>query len=127
VLPAKRFEVKVNGQSQRIGKRRYPLGVNLIKMDLYGRLNLDTDDGLPSECICFPSGMADEFYKQVCGEVCELIEDNEGRSKYRWIKKYPDVEALDCLVYILGLHTILNMHKWSEGRWMNISTLRNDL
>ena len=36
----------------------------------------------------------DEFYKQVCGEVCELIEDNEGRSKYSWIKKYPEFEAL---------------------------------
>ena len=36
----------------------------------------------------------DEYYKQVCGEVCELMEDTEGRSKYRWIQKYPDVEAL---------------------------------
>jgi phage terminase large subunit GpA-like protein len=50
--------------------------------------------------ICF--FIQNEYYKQVCGEVCELIEDNEGSSKYRWIKKYPDVEALDCLVYILG-------------------------
>ena len=107
----------------RLGKHRYPLGVNLIKMDLYGRLNLKTDDGIPSEYISFPDGMSDEYYKQVCGEVCELTEDSEGRAKYKWIKKYPDVEGLDCLVYILGLHTILNMHKWSEERWEAIDEL----
>ena len=119
VLPAKKFEIKINGKIMRIGKHRYPLGVNLIKMDLYGRLNLKTDDGLPSEYISFPYGMSDEYYKQVCGEVCELTEDSEGRAKYKWIKKYPDVEALDCLVYILGLHTILNLHKWSDEKWQN--------
>ncbi|NRA43492.1 MAG: phage terminase large subunit family protein [Oligoflexales bacterium] len=117
VLPAKKFEIKVNGKIMRLGKHRYPLGVNLIKMDLYGRLNLKTDDGIPSEYISFPDGMSDEYYKQVCGEVCELTEDSEGRAKYKWIKKYPDVEGLDCLVYILGLHTILNMHKWSDEKW----------
>ena len=117
VLPAKKFEIKVNGKIMRLGKHRYPLGVNLIKMDLYGRLNLKTDDGLPSEYISFPDGMSDEYYKQVCGEVCELMEDSEGRAKYKWIKKYPDVEGLDCLVYLLGLHTILNMYKWSDERW----------
>ena len=122
VLPAKKYEIKVNGKIMRIGKHRYPLGVNLIKMDLYGRLNLEATGGLPSEYIGFASGLSDEYYKQLCGEVCELMEDSEGRSKYKWIKKYPDVEALDCMVYILGLHTILNMHKWSDDRWDDLET-----
>ena len=40
MLPAKKFEVKVNGKLMLIGKHRYPLGVNIIKMDLYGLLYL---------------------------------------------------------------------------------------
>jgi phage terminase large subunit GpA-like protein len=66
--------------------------------------------------------LSDEYFKQLTGEICEQIQDKEGRSKYKWIKKYPDVEALDCLVYVLGLHTILNMHKWSDERWDGLAT-----
>ena len=118
VLPAKKFEIKVNGQIHRIGKRRFPLGVNLLKMDLYGRLNLETSaEDLPSDYISFPAGFSEEYYRQLTGEACEICEDSEGRTKYRWIKKHPDVETLDCMVYILGLHSILNMLKWSDQKW----------
>ena len=126
VLPAKKFEIKENGKSRRLGKHRYPLGVSLIKMDLYGRLNLPTTDGIPSEYISFPHGMSDDYYKQVCGEACELVEDSEGRQKYKWIPKYSQLEGLDCLVYAMGLHTILNMHKWSDSRWEAMGEVYSD-
>ena len=120
VLPAKKFEIKANGKSMRLGKSRYPLGVNLIKMDLYGRLNLDVKETLPSEYIGFPEGLSDEYYKQVTGEACEMVEGTDGKTRYKWVEKYPHLEGLDCLVYILGLHHILNMHKWSDERWADL-------
>lgn len=55
------------------------------------------------------------------------MEDSEGRQKYKWVPKYSQLEGLDCLVYILGLHTILNMHKWSDNRWKDMADVYSEI
>jgi phage terminase large subunit GpA-like protein len=88
-------------------------------MDLYARLKLQRkEDGtFPAEYMHFPSGMGDEYYKQLTGEVCKLEEDGRGHPKMVWEKQYDAVETLDCAVYTLALYKICGFHLWAEERW----------
>ena len=127
ILPAQRGEINMGTATNRIWKaidiQRYPLGVNLLKMDLYGRLNMSRtpaevrNDDYPKEWIEFPTGLPSEFYKQLCGEVLEVNEDSRGKTKRNWRPDYENVEILDCMTYILGLFKIKNLHDWSDERW----------
>ena len=72
LLPSRPLDIKKNGKYYRTGKRRWPIGVSLVKMDLYNRLKLKVgEDGcVPSECVHFCDGLPEEYYKQLTGEVC---------------------------------------------------------
>jgi phage terminase large subunit GpA-like protein len=115
VMPAKPLDIKRNGKYYKTGKKRWPLGVSIFKMDLYTRLKLP--DKLSLEYMHFPSGMPDEYYKQITGEVCKLTEDSKGRTKTTWEKNFDAVEALDCAVYALALYKICGFHLWPEAKW----------
>jgi len=119
LLPSRPLDIKKNGKYFRTGKRRWPIGVSVVKLDLYNRLKLERAQNgeLPSEYIHFPKGMPDEYYKQLTGETCKLDEDSRGKPKMVWEQRYEAVEALDCFVYVLGLYKICGLHLWSEERW----------
>ena len=121
VLNPRRAEINIGkGIWREIALDRYPLGVNLLKMDLYGRLNLQREgdnDSTPSDWIDFPAGLPEEFYKQLTGEILEINEDSRGKTSRKWRKEYQNVEILDCMGYILGLYQIKSLHNWSEDRW----------
>jgi phage terminase large subunit GpA-like protein len=124
LLPSRPMDIKRNGQYFRTGKRRWPVGVSVLKMDLYNRLKLEaTPDAVPREYIHFPSGMPDEFYKQITGETCRLVDDSKGNAKMVWEKIHDAVECLDCAVYTLALYKICGLHLWSEERWEKIASL----
>lgn len=119
ILPSRPIDIKRNGKFFRTGKRRWPIGVSVVKLDLYARLKLQpADDGtLPAEYVRFPSGMPEEYYKQLTGEVCKLEEDARGNAKMVWEKQYDAVETLDCAVYALALYKICGFHLWADERW----------
>ena len=124
VLPPRRLEVKRNGKYFRTGKKRWPIGSSLIKMDLYARLKLEPSEEenkqgvFPSEYIHFPDGLPEEYYRQLTGEVCEVTEDSSGKSKYQWKEVYENVETLDTMVYNIGAYEISGILRWKEDRWL---------
>lgn len=125
ILPSRPMDIKKNGKYFRTGKRRWPIGVSVVKLDLYGRLKLSPDQSgnLPTEYMHFPSGMSDEYYKQLTGEVCKLEEDGKGDPKMVWERQYEAVEALDCAVYTLALYKICGLHLWADERWNQTPSL----
>lgn len=122
LMSARPLEIKHNGKYLKTSKRRWNLGVSLIKMDLYSRLLLEVNEKgeYPSEYIHFPSGMPDEFYKQLTGEVCKLEEDAQGNPRSLWEQRYQQVECLDTAVYVLALYRIAGLHTWSDEKWEGI-------
>lgn len=119
LMSSRPLEIKHNGKYLRTSKRRWSLGVSLIKLELYQRLMLEPGENgeYPSEYIHFPSGMPDEYYKQLTGEVCKLEEDAQGNPRSVWEEKYQAVETLDTAVYTLALYRIAGLHTWSDEKW----------
>ena len=123
LLSPRKAEINQNGKWFEIDVLRFPLGVNLLKMDLYGRLNLSQtkhqakSNEYPSDWIHFPNGFSEGFYKQLTGEVLEVNEDARGKTKKNWRKQHTNVEILDCMVYIMGIYLVKSLNDWSEARW----------
>ena len=123
LLSPRKAQINQNGKWFEIDVLRFPLGVNLLKMDLYGRLNLSQtqtqikDETYPTDWIHFPNGFSEGFYKQLTGEVLEVNEDAKGKTKKNWRKQHNNVETLDCMVYIMGIYLIKSLNDWSDARW----------
>ncbi len=119
LLSARPLEIKRNGKPFRTGKRRWPIGVSLFKLDLYNRLKLqpNPDGSFPAEYVHFCQSLGEEYFKQITGEVCKLEQDARGKPKMVWEKQHEAVEALDCFVYCLALVKICGIHLWSDERW----------
>ena len=123
LLSPRKAEINQNGKWFEIDVLRFPLGVNLLKMDLYGRLNLSQtkiqakSNEYPSDWIHFPNGFSEGFYKQLTGEVLEVNEDARGKTKKNWRKQHTNVEILDCMVYIMGIYLVKSLNDWSDARW----------
>ena len=114
VFPPKPMLTKsTSGKWFRTGKKRWPLGVSLLKADLYNRLKLDESS---KESVEFCEGLPEEYYKQLTAEELQIKETKTGSLKHQWVKTYQANEALDTLTNNLGLHTIL-FANYSEDRW----------
>ena len=117
VFPPKPMLTKsTSGKWFRTGKKRWPLGVSLLKADLYNRLKLDESS---KESVEFCEGLPEEYYKQLTAEELQIKETKTGSLKHQWVKTYQANEALDTLTNNLGLHTIL-FSNYSEDRWKKI-------
>ena len=119
LMSSRNLEIKHNGKFLKTSKRRWSLGVSLIKLNLYQRLLLEPNENedYPSEYIHFPSGMPDEYYKQLTGEVCKIEEDSHGNPRSVWEQRYQAVETLDTAVYTLALYRIAGLHTWTDEKW----------
>ncbi len=111
------------GKKVRRGVAVWPVGVNVIKSDLYARLRLKAPteseiaaSGYPDGFIHFP--MLDEGYlKQLTAETLVVTTTRAGRQKSEWIKSYPQNEALDTFVYNIAAWHAVGANRWSEQRW----------
>lgn len=43
-----------------------------------------------------------------------------GKDTYRWVKRRPRNEVLDCRNYALHAAMALGIHKWPEARWLQL-------
>lgn len=43
-----------------------------------------------------------------------------GKDVYRWVKRRPRNEVLDCRNYALHAAMCLGIHKWHEARWLQL-------
>ena len=124
VFPPKPMAIKsLSGKWFKTGKKRWPLGVSLLKADLYNRLKLDNSS---QEAVSFCDGLPEEYFKQLVSEELQIKETKNGTLKHQWTKTYHANEALDTLSNNLGLHTIL-FGSYTEKRWKFLEDKANRL
>lgn len=113
----------ISGVRKKRGCRLWPVGTNLLKTDLMGRLKArrPTDEdikkrGFPPTYIHFPM-LDSEYFKQVTAESLILGKSKRGHAKYEWVKTYPNNEALDLLCYNIAAWYALGGAKRRDEEW----------
>lgn len=108
------------GKKKRRGLMLWPVGVSMIKTELYGWLKQEkpTDesgDPLPDGWCHFPM-YGDEYFQQLTAEeiMPRLV---KGYRRYHWEKTRERNEALDCRVYARAASGLLGIDRWTEERW----------
>jgi phage terminase large subunit GpA-like protein len=113
-------DINLRGKRQRRGVRAWPVGTNLSKLELYGRLRLErpTDvelEGWPHGYAHFPEYEA-EYFKQLTAETRQ-IKIKRGFAKPEWHKVHERNEALDCRVYARAAASIVGIDRWKDEHW----------
>jgi len=114
-------DVTSHGRRVRRGLKVYPVGVNLIKAELYGWLRLDSpDQGEPEpHGFCHFPQYDEEFFKQLTAEefTVKLV---KGFKRHEWHKTRDRNEALDCRVYARAAASIVGMDRFKADHWARL-------
>ncbi len=113
-------DVTINGKKIRRGVRLWTVGTSMLKLELYGQLQLEKPvDGeeYPPGYIFLPAGTTDEWIKQLVAE--QLVSRNlrNGRQRSEWQQVRDRNEALDNAVYARAVTYALQMDSWSDKKW----------
>lgn len=113
--------VEVDFRGRRLKTRQvwHPVGVSVLKSELYGFLAKDapakSNPDVPGYCH-FPD--YDEWYfKGLTAEALVAKKDRLGRKKYHWAKVRDRNEPLDCRVYARAAAIRLGVGKLDEADW----------
>ena len=113
-------DVGRSGKKLRRGLRYWPVGVRVLKSELYGWLNLEwptkeSGDPHPPGACHFPE-YDDEAFKQLTAEhiVTRMV---KGYRRYYWEKKRERNERLDCRVYARAAATRLGVDRFTDRHW----------
>lgn len=113
----------INYKGQRItnGARRWPVGTNAIKREIYSRLKMTlTEDGdYPLYFMHYPE-YAPEFFKQL---TAESYGSKTKAGKKLWVKHYERNEALDLAVYNRAVCLLLGLDRYNVEDWEKIEEL----
>lgn len=109
-------EVNWRGRKIPRGVELWNVGVDAAKDLLLGQLALEepgpgfvhTSEELPRE-----------WYEQLSAEQ-RILSKIQGRDTYRWVKRRPRNEVLDCRVYALHAAFGLGAHRYTEAKWLQL-------
>jgi phage terminase large subunit GpA-like protein len=115
---ASAVDVTVRGVRLKKGFRYYPVGVNLVKSELYGWLQLEKPaDGQP-----FPPGYChfpqydEEAFKQLTAERL-VTHKVKGFNRLIWEKHRDRNERLDCRVYARAAAALVGIDRLRDEDW----------
>ena len=109
-----------NGKHAKRSVRRWPVGVSVLKHELYSWLRLPRPEGAASAApgYCHFPGYQEEFFKQL---TAEHFSRRESRSthlqKGEWKKDRERNEALDCRIYARAAAAIARIDMFKEREW----------
>lgn len=113
------------GKKERRGIRIWPVGVNMIKTELYGDLQKEASEdpeiGFPKGFIHFPQ-YDEEYFLQLTAEERRIKKDKQGFSKIVWAKIRERNEILDLHVYNRAVAAIIGIDRLNESGWMRLET-----
>ncbi|MEM7222999.1 MAG: phage terminase large subunit family protein [Pseudomonadota bacterium] len=116
--------VTVNAAGRKVASGKvWPIGVNILKGELYGRLRLERpDDGgaFPPGFCHFPQH-GEEYFKQLTAEQLVTTKNKRGYPVREWVKTRPQNEALDCRVYAMAAAIAAGIERWQPERWARIA------
>lgn len=120
---------EITGRKKKKGVRIWPLGVNLIKDEVFGDLMLsppdDILDGFPAGFIHFPQ-FDEEFFRQLTAEKKIIVKNSRGFTKSVYEKTYDRNEILDLHVYNRAVSHIIGIDRLNESGWKRLE-LKNTL
>ncbi len=111
-----RVDVTVSGQKLKRGMKLWPVGVSILKSELFQLLNVLTE-GAPGYCH-FPE-YPPEYFKQLTAEqlITKVV---KGYTKQEWQKIRDRNEVLDCRVYARAASIALGIDRWPESKWESL-------
>jgi phage terminase large subunit GpA-like protein len=114
----KDVDISKNGQKLKRPTKVWPVGVSIIKHELYSWLNLDGagDDGKYPAGFCHYPQYDEKFFESLCSEQLMKRVVN-GRTVHRWVKIHERNEALDCRVYARAAAAMFGMDRFKVSDW----------
>lgn len=113
-------DVNFNGSIAKAGIRVWPVGVSVLKSELYSFLNQPSagNDGVYPSGYCHFPEYSEEFFKQLTGE--QLIKRTKaGRTIYQWMRIYRN-EVLDARNYARAAATMIGIDRFTEENWIQL-------
>lgn len=115
------MDIDYKGQKIARGVKMWPVGVSMIKDEIYGWLRLPEPldgDPIPVGWSSFPQ-YSKEYFRQLTSEerVKRIV---RGRVGYRWETKYERNEGLDCRVYARAAAYVYGMDRFQEPQWTQL-------
>lgn len=113
-------DLTVAGKKIKKGVRVWSVGTSMLKLELYGNLQLDKPiDGedYPDGYVFLPDGTTDEWIKQLVAEQLITKKLRNGRLRREWSKTRDRNEALDNAVYARAISIALGIDRWSAKKW----------
>lgn len=117
----KDIDVSRDGNRLRRACKVWPVGVSVVKSELYSWLRLDGagDDGIYLPGFCHFPQYDEEYFKRLCSE--QLVKKKvNGRTVYRWVKVYERNETLDCRVYARAAASMFGLDRFNESDWHSL-------
>ncbi|MDJ0513068.1 MAG: phage terminase large subunit family protein [Methyloceanibacter sp.] len=109
--------VTAGGKKIPRGAKVWPLGVDALKAQLYGRLKAGMEDEeTPARCH-FPRRYPEEFFKQLTAEKLVSRKNRKGFVVHEWAKSRDRNEALDCRIYASAAALAAGCDRWSPAKW----------
>ena len=111
-----------NNKTLKRGIKSYPLGVSLIKQEIYGFLGQqppEVGEGFPFGYCHFPQEYKQDYFQQLTAEK-QVKTFNKGVARYSWVKVRDRNEALDCRVYARAAACLFGIDRFSEERWTQL-------
>jgi phage terminase large subunit GpA-like protein len=115
----------INYAGKRIarGVKLWPVGVDLIKSEVYGRLRLEPSvnpDERPFGWCHFPE-YSEDYFKMLTAEqkVARIV---RGYRKFQWEKTRERNEALDCRVYARAAAAVVGIDRFTDDHWDYLAT-----
>lgn len=116
VGPSSLQEVNHRGRKIAKGIKLWLVGVDRAKDLLLGQLAI-TEPG--PGFVHTSQQLPREWYEQLTAEHRILTKQN-GKDAYRWVKRRPRNEVLDCRNYALHAAMAQGIHKWTEAQWLRL-------
>lgn len=121
-----KIDINQKGTKIKRGVKLWPVGVSILKSELYNTLKLQRSEDEFLTGNLYPAGYAHfpmynpEYFKQLTAEQL-VTRIHKGYPKTEWQKMRDRNEALDCRIYARAAAIALGVDRWSESKW---STLR---
>ncbi|WCR59240.1 MAG: hypothetical protein PG978_000676 [Wolbachia endosymbiont of Ctenocephalides felis wCfeF] len=116
-----RVDVTVGGQKLKRGIKLWPVGVSILKSELFQLLNvLKEEEGekVPPGYCHFPE-YPPEYFKQLTAEQL-MTKVVKGYTKQEWQKIRERNEVLDCRIYARAASIALGIDRWPESKWESL-------
>jgi phage terminase large subunit GpA-like protein len=120
-----KVDINQRGTKIKKGVKLWPVGVSILKSELYNTLKLQRiDEKYPPGYAHFPM-YNPEYFKQLTAEQL-VTKIHKGYPKSEWQKMRERNEALDCRIYARAAAIAIGIDRWSEQKWDSLKSTKED-